>query len=208
MPRQRRRHLRGVEECRVARSAGLECGLVCGGLFQRLEAVTVDPHCDAGTDGWRTSRHRCRRSPQAHPRTTRVSPGLAQPVGRTDPSLDHRRTRCTGSRDEDAIADGLCVISPAHRLCDFTSDACGRSPGGRYFPREHRRGSGEAMMTVSAQQPWWHRGPVEDRCRGNHTYAGGCIYNADDPRRPSYPAELRPGSRMDQAAEAAVVVTD
>ena len=47
---------------------------------------------------------------------------------------------------------------------------------------------------------WGRPAPIPDRCGIIHTYAGGCTYNADDPHRPLYPPELRPGSRLDYAA--------
>lgn len=42
---------------------------------------------------------------------------------------------------------------------------------------------------------WGTPSPVPDKCIASHTYAGGCRYNADDPHRPLFPAELRPGTR-------------
>lgn len=59
-------------------------------------------------------------------------------------------------------------------------------------------------MNKSGSHIWGRPKPVPDQCVRVHTYAGGCIYNADDPYRPRFPAELRPGYRSDpESAEAA-----
>ncbi|AFA73929.1 hypothetical protein GPOL_c29120 [Gordonia polyisoprenivorans VH2] len=64
----------------------------------------------------------------------------------------------------------------------------------------HRpRSTEEATMTATADHIWGRPRPIPDRCSGIHTYAGGCVYNADDPHRPMYPAELRPGIRSEAA---------
>ncbi|WAC55969.1 hypothetical protein [Gordonia sp. SL306] len=55
-------------------------------------------------------------------------------------------------------------------------------------------------MSGTGNHIWGRPRPVPDRCRGTHTYAGGCVYNADDPHRPLFPEELRPGRRFIRAA--------
>ncbi|MGK2319100.1 hypothetical protein [Gordonia rhizosphera] len=55
-------------------------------------------------------------------------------------------------------------------------------------------------MSANGIHIWGRPRPVPDRCNGAHTYAGGCVYNADDPHRPLYPEELRPGTRFPTAA--------
>jgi hypothetical protein len=47
---------------------------------------------------------------------------------------------------------------------------------------------------------WGRPKPAPDRCRGPHTYGGGCTFNADDPHRPLFPEQLRPGARNATAA--------
>ncbi|MFW0792766.1 hypothetical protein AAFP30_03025 [Gordonia sp. CPCC 205515] len=48
---------------------------------------------------------------------------------------------------------------------------------------------------MSGKHIWGQPRPTPDRCEGAHTYVGGCVYNWDDPHRPRYPEELRPGVR-------------
>ncbi|MFT4126826.1 MAG: hypothetical protein QM662_11420 [Gordonia sp. (in: high G+C Gram-positive bacteria)] len=55
-------------------------------------------------------------------------------------------------------------------------------------------------MSTAGNHIWGRPRPVPDNCDEIHTYAGGCVYNADDPYRPMFPPELRPGSRHDTAA--------
>ncbi|MGW0036213.1 hypothetical protein [Gordonia sp. NPDC003376] len=55
-------------------------------------------------------------------------------------------------------------------------------------------------MSINADHIWGRPRPVPDRCDGPHTYAGGCKYNAEDPHRPLFPPELRPGIRNATAA--------
>ncbi|MGV9827286.1 MULTISPECIES: hypothetical protein [unclassified Gordonia (in: high G+C Gram-positive bacteria)] len=55
-------------------------------------------------------------------------------------------------------------------------------------------------MSSSAGHIWGRPQPTPDRCAGPHTYAGGCRYNADDPHRPLFPPELRPGNKYTAAA--------
>lgn len=53
-------------------------------------------------------------------------------------------------------------------------------------------------MSVANNHIWGQPRPVPDRCEASHTYAGGCVYNSEDPHRPLYPPELRPGCRLDR----------
>jgi len=55
-------------------------------------------------------------------------------------------------------------------------------------------------MTGTINYIWGKVRPTPDQCTGQHTYAGGCMYNSDDPHRPMFPEELRPGIRSSQAA--------
>ncbi|MDL9935492.1 hypothetical protein QSJ18_01910 [Gordonia sp. ABSL1-1] len=48
---------------------------------------------------------------------------------------------------------------------------------------------------MAATYIWGRPRPTTDRCRGAHTYAGGCRYNSEDPHRPIFPEEIRPGNR-------------
>lgn len=54
-------------------------------------------------------------------------------------------------------------------------------------------------MTDTRSHAWGRSDPPPDRCVGPHTYASGCTYNADDPHRPMFPPELRPGIRTQAA---------
>ncbi|WP_267625515.1 hypothetical protein [Gordonia sputi] len=52
---------------------------------------------------------------------------------------------------------------------------------------------------MSADHIWGRPRPTPDRCEGPHTYSGGCRYNSEDPHRPRFPEELRPGGRLNAA---------